>query len=153
MEEIEQPKGLKNDIKQVIIVRKDLNMRKGKMIAQGSHASMAVIFNYMTPNYQTRDYGNAHHFCIDLPGGKDYRIGDDMSTWMTGMFKKIVVGADSLSELVNAYQAAKAAGLPCSIIEDKGLTEFGGVVTITAAAIGPANSKEIDKITGGFTLL
>ena len=25
--------------KQVIVIRKDLNMRKGKMIAQGSHAS------------------------------------------------------------------------------------------------------------------
>jgi PTH2 family peptidyl-tRNA hydrolase len=39
------------DVKQVIIIRKDLNMRKGKMIAQGNHASMGVIFNYMFPNY------------------------------------------------------------------------------------------------------
>lgn len=28
------------NVKQVIVVRKDLNMRKGKMVAQGSHASM-----------------------------------------------------------------------------------------------------------------
>ena len=33
------------DIKQVIIIRKDLNMRKGKMIAQGSHSSMKVLFD------------------------------------------------------------------------------------------------------------
>jgi PTH2 family peptidyl-tRNA hydrolase len=33
--------------KQVIIIRKDLNMRKGKMIAQGAHASMKAIFDLM----------------------------------------------------------------------------------------------------------
>lgn len=34
------------DIKQVIVIRKDLNMRKGKIIAQGSHASMGCILNF-----------------------------------------------------------------------------------------------------------
>jgi PTH2 family peptidyl-tRNA hydrolase len=33
--------------KQVIVMRKALNMRKGKMIAQGAHASMKVILNLM----------------------------------------------------------------------------------------------------------
>lgn len=32
-------------VKQVIVIRKDLNMRKGKMIAQGAHASMKVFFD------------------------------------------------------------------------------------------------------------
>jgi len=126
-------------------------MRKGKMIAQGSHASMAVIFNYMLPNYRNAFTGiNPLHFDIDLPEGE---IGNDMKEWMTGMFKKIVVGVDSLTELVNVYQAAKAAGLPCSLIEDKGLTEFGGEITITACAIGPASSEKIDPITGKLSLL
>ena len=144
------------DIKQVIVIRKDLNMRKGKMCAQASHASMAVIFNYMYPNYQSskkeieEGFLETHKFCIHLPKGE---IGDNIKTWMTGMFKKIVVGVDSLAELVNVYQAAKAAGLPCSIIEDKGLTEFGGQITITACAIGPASSEKIDSITGNLTLL
>jgi len=144
------------DVKQVIVIRKDLNMRKGKMIAQGSHASMAVIFNYMFPNYQSSELSikngflEPHKFCISLPEGE---IGEEIKQWMTGMFKKIVVGVDSLSELVNVYQAAKAAGLPCSLIEDKGLTEFGGEITITACAIGPASSEKIDPITGKLTLL
>lgn len=34
--------------KQVIVMRKDLNMRKGKMVAQGAHASMAVLLDMMT---------------------------------------------------------------------------------------------------------
>ena len=31
--------------KQVIVLRKDLNMRKGKMVAQGARASMRAILN------------------------------------------------------------------------------------------------------------
>jgi PTH2 family peptidyl-tRNA hydrolase len=152
---MEQPKSLKEkDIKQVIILRKDLNMRKGKMCAQASHASMAVIFNYMLPNYLNPYTGvkwlEPFHFDIDLPRTE---TGEEMREWMTGMFKKIVVGVDSLAELVNIYQTAKAAGLPCSLIEDKGLTEFGGEITITACAIGPCAGEKIDPITGKLTLL
>jgi len=142
--------------KQVIIIRKDLNMRKGKMVAQGAHASIAVIFNYMFPNYQSSEMSikngflEPHKFCIKLPDGE---TGDNMKTWMTGIFKKIVVGAENLQEMVDAYQEAKKQGIPCSIIEDAGLTEFGGQVTITAVAIGPDDPEKIDKITGKFSLL
>jgi len=34
-------------VKQVIVVRKDLNMRKGKIAAQASHASLKVFFDRM----------------------------------------------------------------------------------------------------------
>ena len=33
-------------MKQVIVMRTDLNMRKGKMIVQGCHASEMVLYNY-----------------------------------------------------------------------------------------------------------
>jgi peptidyl-tRNA hydrolase, PTH2 family len=144
-----------NAPKQVIIIRKDLNMRKGKMIAQGAHASIAVIFNYMSPSYSKPFVGKGmerqpFHFDIDLP---DDETGKKMKEWMTGIFKKIVVGAENLQEMVDAYQEAKRQGIPCSIIEDAGLTEFGGNVTITAVAIGPDDPEKIDKITGKFKLL
>lgn len=139
----------KNAPKQVIIIRKDLNMRKGKMVAQGGHASIGVIFNFMTPNYKNPGEVT-REFTLTLPEGK---TGEFMYHWMTGIFKKIVVGAESLSELVEAYNQAKAEGIPCSIIEDAGLTEFGGNVTITAVAIGPDDPEKIDKITGKFSLL
>jgi peptidyl-tRNA hydrolase, PTH2 family len=138
-----------NSPKQVIILRKDLNMRKGKMIAQGGHASIGVIFNYMTPNYKNPGE-MTREFTLKLPDGP---TGEFMYQWMTGIFKKVVVGVDTLNELVDAYNQAKIAGIPCSIIEDAGLTEFGGNVTITAVAIGPDDPEKIDKITGKFSLL
>ena len=135
--------------KQVIVIRKDLNMRKGKMISQGSHSSIGVIFNYMTPNYLNPGE-MTRTFTITLPEGE---VGEFMYQWMTGIFKKVVVSVDTLEELMDAYESAKLAGIPCSIIEDHGLTEFGGVPTITAIAIGPDNPEKIDKITGKFKLL
>lgn len=138
-----------NSPKQVIIIRKDLNMRKGKMIAQGAHASIGVIFNYMTPNY-TNPGELTRDFTLRLPDGK---LGEFMYHWLTGIFKKVVVGVDSLKELTSVYQEAKRRGVPCSIIEDAGLTEFAGEVTITAVAIGPDDANKIDMITGHLKLL
>ena len=137
------------DPKQVIVVRKDLNMRKGKIAAQSSHASMGVIFNYMTPNYKTPGE-MTRTFTITLPDGP---TGEFMYKWMTGMFKKIVVSVDTFEELIGAYETAKEMGIPCSLIEDNGLTEFGGVPTITAVAIGPDDPDKIDMITKSFSLL
>lgn len=132
------------DVKQVIIIRTDTDpkMRKGKMIAQGAHASMKAVFDLM--------YDEPFRNCIE----KRLRIQkhSELDMWVNGSFTKVVVGAPK-AELIDCYQKAKKAGLPCSLIEDKGLTEFGGEITITAAAIGPARLENIDPITGHLILL
>ena len=125
--------------KQMIVIRKDLNMRKGKMVAQGAHASMAVFFNLMVEN--------GDGFLI--PGKK---ITDAMHEWMTGRFAKICVYVNSEQELLDLYQRAKAAKLPCSLIKDAGLTEFKEP-TYTAVAIGPELPEKIDPLTGQLPLL
>jgi len=138
-----------NAPKQVIIIRKDLNMRKGKMIAQGAHASMKVIFDMMSTD-QVRDLQEKSLYKVYSFHAYNR---SPLEYWVSGIFKKIVVGAETLNEMVDAYNLAKVAGIPCSIIEDAGLTEFGGNVTITAVAIGPDDPEKIDKITGKFSLL
>ena len=134
------------DIKQVIIIRKDLNMRKGKMIAQGAHASMKVFFDNI---YTIEKLGQNE--------GLDYDVKLDVTTemkeWIEGDFKKIVVSVNSAAELLDTKLQAENANIPCALIEDNGLTEFNGVKTPTAVAIGPARSEEIDKITKELKLL
>lgn len=125
------------DYKQMIILRKDLNMRKGKMVAQGAHASMAAILNLG----EFKDEG------LVIP--KDERIWE----WITGKFKKITVSVNSEKELLDLYEQAKSAGLVCALIQDSGLTEFNGVPTYTAVAIGPDNAEKINPITGSLTPL
>ena len=129
--------------KQVIIIRKDLNMRKGKQIAQGAHASMKVILDLMSANI----VDNKISLILDMESSSA------MSDWLNGIFTKICVSVDSEKELVDIYEKAISLGIPSSLIEDAGLTEFNGVPTKTAVAIGPGWNNEINQITGHLKLL
>jgi PTH2 family peptidyl-tRNA hydrolase len=129
------------ETKQVIVVRKDLKMRRGKEIAQGAHASLAVFFNMMEIQQSGKKYECSFT-----------HTSQAMHEWMTNGFTKITVTVDSEQALLEIYQKAKNAGLPCSLIRDSGKTEFGGVATLTTVAVGPAASTEVDKITGDLKL-
>lgn len=128
------------ETKQVIILRKDLNMRKGKMVAQGSHASLAVFTNILD------------HYSVDNNSYMKGQITSAMSDWLNSSFKKICVSVNSEQELLDLYQDAQEAGLPCSLIRDAGHTEFNEP-TYTAVAIGPAYNEELDPLTGKLPLL
>lgn len=134
-------------IKQVIVMRKDLNMRKGKMVAQGSHASMKVFFDKMRKK-QDREIDGWSGDCW-----YEFYATPIVQEWIDGIFTKICVSVDSEQQLLDVYNKAKEAGLPCALIEDCGATEFNGVKTKTCCAIGPAKAEDIDKITGELKLL
>ena len=130
--------------KQILIIRKDLGMRRGKQIAQGSHASLKVLLDMMNP-HPNESGQEERTLYIDH--------GSALDDWINGRFTKICVSVDSLDELTAIYEKAKSAGILCSLITDAGLTEFNGVPTITCAAIGPCWSTEVDPITGHLKLL
>jgi PTH2 family peptidyl-tRNA hydrolase len=127
--------------KQVIVMRKDLNMRKGKMVAQGAHASMKAVLDLMS------DKNEKMTLHLGQPGY------EAMKDWIEGRFTKVCLSVNSEKEMLELYQKAKEKGLICSLITDAGLTEFGGVPTKTCIAIGPNWSNEIDEITGHLSLL
>lgn len=116
-------------MKMVIIIRKDLQMRKGKMIAQGSHASDSAISN-------SREI--------------------DLEEWREEHFsKKIVVYVNSEDELISLFKdASNQNNLNVSkLIIDEGFTEFNGVKTATSFAIGPNIDEFVDKISKNLKLL
>lgn len=127
--------------KQVIVIRKDLNMRKGKITAQGAHASEAAVLS----NGFVAEVNEKRCLCIPLTVANE--------PWLTTNFKKVVVSVNSEAELKEIHAKATAAGIECSLILDSGLTEFGGVHTYTAVAVGPDVADKIDPITGGLPLL
>ena len=116
--------------KQIIVLRKDLNMRKGKLVAQGAHASMGAILSLC------KQEGNT--LVLDMD--------DRVKPWLTGRFKKICVYVNSEAELLAIHEQAKEAGLVTSLIQDAGLTEFGGVKTYTAVGVGPDQEDKIDAV-------
>lgn len=113
--------------KLVIVMRKDLNMRKGKMCAQAGHAVQKAIFSTLDTE-ATKEYMNSRWF-------------------------KICVGVDSLEELKNVLNHAKESEIPCGMITDAGFTEFNGIETETCIYVGPYDSDIINKVTGELKLL
>lgn len=131
-----------NNTKQVIVIRKDLKMRRGKSISQGCHASMKVFFD--RGYIQTPEHGLP---ILVIP------LTTEMQEWVENIFTKICVSVNSEEELLALFDMAIGLGLPCSLIQDEGLTEFNGVKTYTAVAIGPASNEDVDKVTNGLPLL
>lgn len=123
--------------KQVIVMRKDLGMRKGKMIAQGAHASLKVLL----------DAGAIDDDALTIA------LAPPLRAWLTGRFTKVCVGVESEAALDAVVARARAASVPCAVIVDAGVTEFHGVATKTCCAVGPAWVEDVDAITGELGLL
>lgn len=138
----------KHEPKQVIVMRKDLNMRKGKMVAQGAHASMGCLLYMMNVEERERMDGTKMDV-YSFEAIHNTAIHD----WLSRKFTKVCVSVNSEQELLDVYEKAKDEGLPAVLITDSGLTEFGGVPTHTCVGIGPWRRSEIDKITGHLSLL
>ena len=119
--------------KQVIVMRRDLGMRRGKEIAQGAHSSMIWLA-----------------LRIRQPG---YTFTEAERRWLDGAFTKVCVRVDSEEELLAVAQKAQEAGVLVHLCVDAGRTEFHGVPTPTCCAVGPDFPERIDPITGHLKLL
>ena len=112
-------------MKQVIVVRKDLKMGKGKIAAQSSHGSTEAVL-----------------------------ISDKkkVSAWRKEGMKKVVLRADSLQELLDLKEIAKKNKLKFALIKDAGRTQIKKGA-FTCLAIGPDDDELLDRVTGGLKLL
>lgn len=127
------PEATATAIKQVLLYRRDLQMRKGKIAAQCAHASLKVLLD------RAEDVG---------PDAIRITLTPAMAAWVRGRFTKVVLSVADEAALLAAHAEALAQGLPCALIVDAGLTEFHGQPTRTTLAIGPAAAADIDAITG-----
>jgi PTH2 family peptidyl-tRNA hydrolase len=115
------------EYKQVIILRKDLKMSKGKSAAQASHASVAAAIKSLREKEQ------------------DFSIW-----WKTGQ-TKIILGVDSEEELIELENKLRTTGVILAKINDAGRTQLPPNTT-TALGIGPHANKEVEIITSALKL-
>lgn len=120
-----------SDVKQIIVMRKDLKMRRGKEIAQGAHASMVFLAKKALAGEAFTEVERA---------------------WLEGLFTKVCVRVASEEELLALAEAAGKAGIRVEVITDSGKTEFAGVPTRTCLALGPDLASKIDTVTGHLEL-
>lgn len=116
------------EIKQVILVRKDLNMGPGKMAAQVAHASIMSYLEAMKANK------------------------DIVNLWLEEGQKKIVLKVDDDKIIKKLYEAFKFKKIPCALVADAGLTQLPSG-TITTLGVGPWKKTEIDFFTSALKLL
>lgn len=136
---------MERNVKQVIVLRKDLHMRKGKMVAQGAHASVDAFLSLFTRNRQEGETT----YTLQV---KDNTM---LSYWLDGSYTKICLYVESETALVELYERIRRENpaIPVALIEDMGLTEFHGQVTKTAVGIGPYWAEDIDHFTKDLKLL
>ncbi|UCH70833.1 MAG: peptidyl-tRNA hydrolase [Candidatus Bathyarchaeota archaeon] len=113
--------------KQVIVLRIDLKMSKGKIAAQAGHAAVSAA-------EETRK-----------------RRPEWVKAWLEEGQCKIALRVDSAQELVEVERKAKELGLPSALISDRGLTELPPG-TLTCLGIGPAPFDQMDRVTGELNL-
>lgn len=114
-----------SELKQVILVRDDLKLPKGKLGAQCAHASVEAVMR-----------------------SDKHKVGD----WLDIGQKKVVLKVADEKELIHYFQKAKDKGFTASLITDAGRTVLVPG-TKTCVAIGPDDEEEIDKITGNLKMM
>ena len=93
------------DTKQVIVIRKDLGMRRGKEIAQGAHAAMM----FMTRRLCANSGLEPRRALCSLP------LSRAETHWLVNGFRKITVVVQSEEELMDLWSRANALGVSSAL--------------------------------------
>jgi len=113
------------ELKQVIVVRADLQLPKGKLAAQVGHA------------------------CVEAAHKSDREL---YAAWRADGQKKVVLKIANEKELYKLMQDAKDSGITTALITDAGRTCIAPG-TVTCCAFGPDDEKKLDDLTGKLSLL
>ncbi|HVP23301.1 MAG TPA: peptidyl-tRNA hydrolase Pth2 [Conexivisphaerales archaeon] len=116
------------EYKQVMAVRTDVSMGKGKLAAQVAHAAVSA----------SRD--------------AERKKSEWFKAWWAEGQAKIVVKGGGETELDDLRRQAEELGLPTAMVMDRGLTQLAPN-TVTCLGIGPGPSELIDRVTGKLKLL
>ncbi|MFX0046183.1 MAG: peptidyl-tRNA hydrolase Pth2 [Candidatus Hermodarchaeota archaeon] len=120
--------GREFKFKQVIAVRTDLGMSKGKIAVQVAHGSVSASERVRVTHQHV------------------------WKAWFSEGQKKVAVKVASEDELLEMRRMAVDLGIPFALIRDAGMTELPPGTT-TVIAVGPARAELIDKVTGDLRLL
>lgn len=117
-----------NGLKQVILVRTDLRMGRGKLAAQVAHASVQ---------------------CFYITLKKKPELADE---WIRRGQKKVVLRVPDYETALERYKKAVERGIIACIVRDAGHTQLEPG-TLTTIGIGPDKEELIDEITGDLKLM
>ena len=135
--------------KMMIVMRRDLKMRKGKIAAQAGHACIDAILMALNKEGRVNDFEITDDGIILKDSDKPTT---PLSDWFKYGCAKICVYVDAEEELLSIAQKASEKGIIASVITDAGMTEFHGVPTKTCLALEPLPADVADELTGDLPL-
>lgn len=137
--------------KQMIVVRRDLKMRKGKIAAQAGHACVEAVLMALARERRLDEV------CLS-PNESWVYLADDgrdptpLSDWFDAGVAKVCVYVDSEDELLDLARRGREEGFLVALVRDAGFTEFHGEPTYTCLAFEPLYAHQIDPLTGDLPL-
>jgi PTH2 family peptidyl-tRNA hydrolase len=137
--------------KQMIVMRRDLKMRKGKIAAQAGHACVEAVLMALAREGrldQVRVTESNSWVYLDDEGSEPTPLSD----WFEAGVAKVCVYVDSEEELLSIAEQGRERGFVVALVRDAGLTEFHGETTYTCLAFEPLRAADIDPITGDLPL-
>lgn len=135
--------------KMMIVMRRDLKMRKGKIAAQAGHACIDAILMALNKEGRINDFEMTSDGLV-LKNAE--RSSTPLSDWFMYGCAKVCVYVDSEEALMDIAKKAEERGIIASVITDAGMTEFHGVPTKTCLALEPLPADIADEMTGALPL-
>ena len=135
--------------KQMIVMRRDLRMRKGKIAAQAGHACVEAVLMALV-----REGRGADLRASDGWAWVEHAEGDvtPLTEWFDAGVAKVCVYVDSEEELLDLAERGRDQGFAVALVRDAGHTEFHGEPTFTCLAFEPLPAEKIDPLTGELPL-
>ena len=142
--------------KQLIVMRRDLKMRKGKIAAQSAHAAVEAVLMALAKERKLTQIKLDESECFVYLEEEDLSSADVTPTaldaWFSAGVAKICVYVDSEEELLELAHKGRERGLLVALIRDAGITEFHGTPTYTCLAFEPLYPEDIDPLTRDLPL-
>lgn len=113
--------------KQVLVVRLDLDMGRGKAAVQCAHAAVSAA-------EEARNHENSW-----------------WKGWMNEGQLKVAVKVPDLDSVLDLERKGRSKGIPVYLVRDRGLTQVPPG-TVTCLGIGPAPAEIVDSLTGNLAL-
>ncbi|MBR3318802.1 MAG: peptidyl-tRNA hydrolase [Atopobiaceae bacterium] len=137
--------------KQMIVMRRDLRMRKGKIAAQAGHACVEAVLMALAREGrldQVRIMPSQNWVYLDDAG----TIETPLSRWFDAGVAKVCVYVDGEDALIDLARRGRELGFAVALVRDAGYTEFHGEPTYTCLAFEPLMPEQIDPLTGSLPL-
>ena len=135
--------------KQMIVMRRDLKMRKGKIAAQAGHACVEATLMAIVREGRGGALRATDGWAWVEHGEDDVTA---LTEWFDAGVAKVCVYVDSEEELLDLAARGRELGFAVALVRDAGHTEFHGEPTYTCLAFEPLPAEEIDPLTGELPL-